>query len=175
MEEWRDIEGYEGKYQISNLGNVKSLNYCNTKKAKNLKHIKDKDGYLLVCLSKNGSKKLFKVHRLVAKAFLDNLNNYPQVNHKDENKENNRVSNLQWVTPYENINYGTRLERVKKSLKNNSKRSKCVIGISVNTNEIIRYPSLREAQRNGFSSFCIAACCKKKRSVHKGYLWEYVS
>ncbi|EOU1476299.1 HNH endonuclease [Clostridium perfringens] len=175
MEIWKDIEDFENTYQVSNLGRVKSLNYCNTKKEKVLKNIKDKDGYLVICLSNKSKKRNFKIHRLVSQAFLDNPNNYPQVNHKNENKEDNRVENLEWVTPKENLNYGTRLERVKKSLKNNPKRSKCVIGISVNTNEIIRYPSLREAGRNGFSSGCIAACCNKKRSVHKGYVWKYAS
>lgn len=168
MEEWRDIEGYEGKYQISNLDNVKSLNYCNTKKAKNLKHIKDKDGYLLVCLSKNGSKKLFKVHRLVAEAFLDNPNNFPQVNHKNEVKTDNRVENLEWTTREKNINFGTRTERCKRKL------SKKVRGTNIVSGEVIVFPSTVEAGKNGFSQSAVCTSCKNKKP-HKGYIWKYVS
>ncbi|EGT4137988.1 hypothetical protein EQZ09_09310 [Clostridium perfringens] len=174
-EEWKDIIGYEGLYKVSNLGRVKSLNYCNTKKAKILKNIKDKDGYLVICLTNKGNKKNFKIHRLVALHFLDNLENKEQVNHKDENKENNHVSNLEWVTSKENINHGTRIERVRKSLKNNPKRSKSVIGININKKDIVRYPSLREAGRNGFSATGVAECCNKKRTIYKGYIWEYAS
>ena len=96
-EEWRDIKGYEEKYQVSNLGRVKSLKdrYGNYRE-KILKYSKNNRGYLTVSLCKNSKVKLFTVHRLVAQAFIENSNNYPEVNHKDENKENNRVDNLEW-------------------------------------------------------------------------------
>ena len=117
-EEWRDIKGYEGKYQVSNLGRVKSLkdskeNY----REKILSNSTDKRGYSNVNLYKNGKRNYFKVHRLVAEAFIPNPNNYPQVNHKDENKTNNCVSNLEWCTHEYNINYGTRNKRVSEKMK----------------------------------------------------------
>lgn len=107
MEEvWKDIEGYEGYYQISSLGKVKSL-----KNNKVRKLIEDRDGYLWVALYKNKKQRIFFVHRLVAKCFIENNINKPQVNHKDENKQNNKVDNLEWVTAKENINYGTRTHK----------------------------------------------------------------
>lgn len=110
-EEWRYIKGYEGKYQISNLGRVKSLGNNKNKKEKILSNTPRKDGYLMVCLYKNGKGKPFTVHRLVALHFIDNPNNYEEVNHKDENKQNNSIDNLEWCTREYNNNYGTRTQR----------------------------------------------------------------
>ena len=111
MEIWKDIEGYEGYYQVSNMGSVQSLNRtCTNKnnkimtfKGKILKPQNDRCGYLCVLLSLNGIKRNFKIHRLVAQAFIDNSNNKPCVNHKDGNKTNNMVYNLEWCTQQENI------------------------------------------------------------------------
>ena len=116
-EEWRDIKGYEGRYQVSNLGRVKSLNYNHTSREKILKAREDKVGYLYLNLYKNNKRKTHKVHRLVAQAFIENPNNYPQVNHKDENKSNNRVENLEWCTHRYNLNYGTRNQRASEKMK----------------------------------------------------------
>ena len=104
MEEWRDIKGYEGKYKISSYGKVKSLKH---KDEKLLKPSYDKDGYKQVILCNNGKGKKWFIHRLVAIHFLPNPNNLPQVNHKDEDKANNVVENLEWCTCKYNINYGT--------------------------------------------------------------------
>lgn len=118
MEEiWRDIKGYEGKYQVSNLGRVKSLNYNRTKKEKVLDFKPSKAGYIIVRLCREGKSKPYQVHRLVALHFIDNPNNYPQVNHKDENKTNNCVDNLEWCTQKYNNNYGTHNKRVSESQK----------------------------------------------------------
>ena len=92
---WKDIPGYEGLYQVSNLGEIKSLGNGKTRKEKILRLTKDKYGYLYITLSENGKLKKFKVHRLVAMAFIPNPNNYTQINHKDENRSNNRVENLE--------------------------------------------------------------------------------
>ena len=108
---WKDIKGYEGKYKVSNLGNVYS--YLTNKK---LKPGIDK-GYLKVNLRKDGKTKQFTVHRLVAQAFLTNDNDYPCVNHKDENPSNNNVDNLEWCTYEYNNNYGTIKERISKTHK----------------------------------------------------------
>lgn len=113
MEIWRDIADFEGLYQVSNLGRVKSKNYRHTTgQERVLKPVKDRYGYLRVDLCKDGKVKNMKVHRLVAQAFIPNPNNWPQVNHRDEIKSNNSVENLEWVTASYNTNYGTRIERV---------------------------------------------------------------
>lgn len=107
VEEWRDIEGYENKYQISNYGRIKSV-----KKDIFLKPMVAINGYLVVCLWKDNGQKKFLVHRLVAKHFIDNPCNCPEVNHKDEDKTNNRIDNLEWCTHIYNMNYGGVKEKI---------------------------------------------------------------
>lgn len=112
-EEWKDVVGYEGLYKVSNLGNVK-----NCLSGRILKLCNDKDGYKILNLYKNGVRKTYRVHRLVSKAFLTNPNNLQQVNHKDEDKTNNRVDNLEWCDAKYNLNFGTAQERkAKKNIK----------------------------------------------------------
>lgn len=108
VEEWRDIPGYEGLYQVSSLGRVKSLHFNKWKIIS--QRIRGK-GYYAVTLCKNKSQKDFYVHRLVAEAFIPNPNNLPQVNHKSEVKMDNFVDNLEWCDNLYNINFGTRTER----------------------------------------------------------------
>lgn len=110
MEIWKDIQGYEGLYQVSNLGNVKSL-----KTNKNLYYSKSTrtKNYLKVLLVKNGIRKSLYVHRLVAETFIDNPENKLIVNHKDYNPMNNKANNLEWCTYKENNNYGTRNLKIK--------------------------------------------------------------
>lgn len=160
MEEiYKDIEGYAGLYQISNHGNVKSFH---TSKEKILKPVKDKDGYLFVGLYKQGKhKKHYKVHRLVAKAFIENPDNLPVVNHKDEDKTNNKVDNLEYCTAEYNINYGTRNQRI-------SKRVLCI-----ETGKI--YQSGKQVERElGFFSSYISSACNGKLKQAYGYTWRYV-
>ncbi len=120
IEVWKDIENYEGLYQVSNLGRVRSLDRivgCGKQlKGKEKAIFQDKYGYSVVCLCKDGFAKHWKVHRLVAISFLENPSNFPEINHKDENKENNRAENLEWCTTKHNINYGTRNEKVRIAL-----------------------------------------------------------
>lgn len=110
QEEWRPIIGYNNKYEISNKGNVRCLNYKNTDEVKTLTPHKTNRGYLRVDLYSNGKSRHHSVHRLVAEAFIPNPNNLPQVNHKDENPLNNHVDNLEWCTE-------TMAIETKKSLK----------------------------------------------------------
>ena len=108
---WKDIPGFEGKYQVSNTGQVRTLNYKRTGQTKILKQGIGTHGYKIINLYKNHSSKTYTVHRLVAQAFIPNPNNYPVVNHKDENKHNNAVWNLEWASYSYNINYGTARDR----------------------------------------------------------------
>ena len=106
VEIWKDIEGYEGLYEVSSYGRVRNL-----VSGKFIKASKKNDGYCRVCLTKNGCRKCINIHRLVAQSFLPNPDNLPQVNHKDEDKTNNNVTNLEWCTAKYNINYGTSQQR----------------------------------------------------------------
>ena len=165
MEEiWKDKKDYEEHYQVSNCGRIKSIKFG---KEKILKLIKDKDGYLQVTLCKNGIQKNYKVHRLVAEAFLPNPDNLPQVNHKDENKLNNNVDNLEWCTNEYNINYGTGIERRSK------KRSKPVLQYDLNLNLIKEWISVNDAGRNGYNQVHVSECCRGKRKYHKDCIWRY--
>jgi hypothetical protein len=114
MEIWKDIEGYEGLYQVSNLGNIKSLNYNHTGKEKLRKTNIDKHGYLGVVLYKNKKSTRKKIHRLVAFHFCEGYGENLVVNHKDEDKTNNVWTNLEWITQKENTNYGIRNEKISK-------------------------------------------------------------
>lgn len=110
---WRDIEGYEGVYQVSNLGQVKNLNYNHTNKERIKKLSKDKDGYLFVGLYKNKRNSNYRVHRLVAQAFINNINKKPCVDHINTIKQDNHVWNLRWVTNKENTNNPITLKRIR--------------------------------------------------------------
>ena len=183
MEEiWKDIKDYEGLYQVSNLGRVKHLEFTrlnpltngvSTIKEKILKQNLTPFGYLSVALYKNGKKKWYFVHRLVAKAFISNPDDLPIINHKDENKVNNSVENLEWCDYLYNSNYGTRNNRLSKTKTNNTYNTKPVL--CVETGRI--YPSIREAARQtNIPNTHISACCLNKPH-HKtagGYHWKHV-
>ena len=155
---WKDIEGYDGLYQVSSWGRVK-----NSRTDMVLKGVKDKDGYLRIGLYKNG-KRIYRVHRLVAQAFIPNPENKSQVNHIDENKENNYVENLEWVTAKENLNYGTRNLRASKLL------SKPIICIEKG----VEYSSGKECARQmGLHPQHITAVLKGTRNHTGGYTFKY--
>ena len=171
QEIWKDIEGYDGKYQVSNYGNVKSLNYNNTCKERLLKPMLKNRGYLCVSLYK--PLKIFSIHRLVANAFIPNPDNLPCVNHKDEDKTNNHVGNLEQCTNKYNQNYGTCRERIRKSLLNYPKTSKKVYQYTLDGEFVKEWKSTKECARNGFDQRAIVKCCKGKRKTHRGYIWSY--
>lgn len=165
---WKDIKGFES-YQVSNLGRVKSLNYNKTGKEQILTtNGKDKCGYLHVVLCKKGKHKDCFVHRLVADAFIPNPNNLPCVNHKDECKTNNVVTNLEWCTHKYNTNYGTRNERSAKA------RSKPVYQYTKDGTLVRSYPSIMEVERQtGYYRGPICNCCNGKNKTAYGYVWSY--
>ena len=174
MEHWKDIIGYEGLYQVSDLGRVKSLNYLHTGKERVLRAGKDKDGYLLVTLCNSGKKNYYSVHRLVAEAFIPNPDNLPQVNHRDENPLNNAVSNLEWCSVGYNINFGTRNERVAKALTNHPMKSKPVYQYTKDGSLVHLYPSAMEtARQTGYAQGNISACCRGEYKQAYGYIWSY--
>ena len=161
---YKDIQGYEGKYQISNLGNVYSL-ITN----KILKPRLTLDGYYQVDLYKNGVKKHLYVHRLVAQSFLDNPKNYKIVNHKDENSMNNIVSNLEWCNSTYNNNYGNCKRKISEanSIKINQ--------YDMDGNFIKQWNSMKEASETlKLSRGNICLCCEGIRNKTGGYRWRYL-
>lgn len=172
MEEWIDIEGYEGMYQVSNQGRVKSLKFG---KEKILKSGNNGRGYLQVNLSKDGKQAHKQIHRLVAQAFIPNPNNLQEVNHKDEDKTNNHVENLEWCDRKYNVNYGTGVQRSGENRRNDPKQSKRVDQIDMVTGEVIRqWASTMECSRNGYNQGHVVNCCNGLRKTHKGYVWKYL-
>ena len=168
-EQWLDIPGYGGLYQISNFGRVKSFYFKNPRI---LKPHKVK-GYSNVELYKNKKKKQFYIHRLVMENFcpIENMN-VLDVNHKDEDKSNNHISNLEWMTHKDNLNYGSRAEKARMKMQGkNSSRSKKVRCIEKD----VIYEALREAERQlGIPATNISKACKGKIKTAGGYHWEYV-
>lgn len=164
QEIWKDVVGFEGSYKVSNLGNVKSL--------RNGKILIPSitRGYKRITLCKNGKIENKVIHRLVAEAFLNNPENYPCVNHKDENKLNNCVENLEWCDIKYNTNYGTCIERRSKN------KQKPVNQYDLNMNFIKRYESIKEASNGNYSLYThIGECCKGKHFSIGGYIWRYAN
>lgn len=164
------INGFPN-YTITDDGHVFSLNYNNTGKKVELKRFVDNRGYYAVNLSMGarGKKRLVEIHRLVAEHFLPNPDNLPQVNHKDANKLNPDVNNLEWCTQSHNINHAYNNNLI-------TKTSKAVIQYDLNTGETINiFNSARDIERElGISDTAISLCCNGKMKSCKGYGWKFV-
>jgi len=175
IEIWRDVAGYSGQYQVSNLGNVRNLNWRSAGRIRQLSPCLDRDGYLSVCLSDGkGSQKSYRVHRLVAEAFLDDFDSSLQINHIDENKTNNSVSNLECVSSYENNNFGTRNIRISHSKRNT--RSKKINQLSLDGKFIREWVSGHEITRRlGFNNAAVCRVCQGKKKTAYGFRWEFVN
>lgn len=181
-EVWKAVCGYEGIYEVSSFGRVKT---CKTGMIRKQNAVK---GYYLVGLSKNGVKKRISVHRLVATAFIANPEGKREVNHLDEIKTNNHISNLSWATPKENSNWGTRNERISEYVtanpvkwKNANGKNKAVYQIDIDTGEIVgRYDSVGKAleamgssPKSGSLSGCLTGSGGRK--TYKGFKWKYAN
>ena len=187
QEIWKDVKGYEGMYQVSNKGNVKSLDRVVISKngvSKNLKgkmlaHKKHKGGYLQVVLCQDINR---YIHRLVAETFIPNIENLHEINHKDENKKNNNVENLEWCTRKYNVNYGTGTQRMVEKM-NYSETTKAmikanrkpVLQFDKNDNFIKRWDSINDAERyiNNNLTGNISKCLNGEIKYAFGYKWKY--
>ena len=184
MEIWRDIKGFEDLYQVSSKGRVRSLGrYVNNKGKLDFRKekiltpcIRNKNGYLSVSLSKDGVKTTHSMHRLVATAFISNSNNYPMINHKDENPKNNRVENLEWCDAKYNMNYGTINKRRGESLgygKNNP-YSKPILQFSKTGEFIRKWSCSMDIERElGYNNSNITKCCNGKKHYLSAYDYKW--
>lgn len=169
---WKDIKGYDGLYQVSSFGRIKSLERILSDGRLWKEQILNQEtnhGYKRVLLVKNGIKKHFRVHKLVAEAFILNVNNHKSINHKDEDKTNNYVDNLEWCSSKYNSNYGSCKYKIAEKL------SKPVAQYNKNLKLINVYKSLSECGRQtGYGIGYISQCCNGKYYTAYGYIWRYV-
>ena len=162
---WKDIKGYEGLYQISTNGDIKRVWKS---KETICKPSLDSNGYKQITLTKNKKRKSYKIHKLVAITFINNKNNYKEINHKDENKLNNNVNNLEWCTRKYNCNYGNR------NYKCTRHRIHKVGQYDLQNNLINTYSSLQDAERiTGIKYQNISSCCRNIKKSSGGYIWKY--
>lgn len=186
MVTWKDIDGFEGIYQISSNGDVRSLDRFDgirDVKGRNIKPNLKQNGYVQVGLRKEGKRKWFSIHRLVAIHFIKNPENKPQVNHIDCNKQNNRVDNLEWVTSQENFAHAKDNKLINPPKGENhpfyglygerSKSAKKVVRYNKDTGETKLYKAKILAKNDGFDVTSISKCCNKKQKTHKGYQWYF--
>ena len=178
-ETWKDVVGYEGLYEVSNKGNVYSVERMDALGREQgglvLKPKYNNRGYLMVSLYKNGKLKNRTVHRIVAEAFIPNPKGFLEINHKDENKSNNEIFNLEWCTREHNVKYGTSIERISKKVR----------AVNIGTGEVVTFNSTQEAGRKGYSASGVSRACRGTYKTdtgklvggdgrtYKGHKWYY--
>lgn len=174
-ETWKPIKGFEGFYEVSDLGNVRSLNWRNIGEVRNLFLKPHSRGYLQVELKKNGTRKMFLVHRLVASHFIENPNGNLEVNHINENKQDNRVENLEWCAHSYNVKYS--MDRHPQTRAFCSRKLKCTNKIVQLTlsGEIVKIWDTPISIKHslGFSDWSIKQCCRGERRQAYGYKWQF--
>ena len=183
-EVWKDVKGYEGLFQVSNLGGVKSLprkitytdgrvwNYEGSKLSPSL----NQDGYPIVHLKVQGKGKSLRVNRLVGEAFVDNPHNYDEINHIDEDKANNHYLNLEWCTRKQNMNHGTAMERAHShpnAIKRLEESKRPVVGVHIATEKEVRFESINEAGRDGFPRKQVSSVLNGNDKSCREYVWFY--
>lgn len=178
MEEiWKGIKGYESRYQISNIGRVKSLRkyvYNHFSKEKILTPVVTKKGYLQIRLSDGKKFKGYRIHRLVAEAFIPNPENKPQVNHINGNKQDNRVENLEWCTNKENMIHAAKNKLLKDVSGNKNPNCKKINQYDLYGNHIKKWKSIYDITETlGIDRHLITKCCTFKRDSASGYIWRY--
>lgn len=167
---WKDIAGFEGLYQVSSFGRVKSFY---GKKEHILRPGNQRNNYLFVILCKDGKRKSYLVHRLVANAFIPNPNKLPVINHLDENKQNNFVSNIEWCSYSYNNSYNDKAKKAAAKLINGPCSKK--VGQYSHAGKLIKiWPSIHEAARQGFNHGHIWSCCQGRLKTHAGFKWRYI-
>ena len=195
MEEWRQVFGYEGLYEVSNTGKVRSVTHYRNggnqfgssfktiwrgrelkpqPRRKGGKY--EECGHLRVSLTKEGKTRKVFVHRLVAAAFIPNPHNLPIVNHIDENPQNNNATNLEWCDQKYNMSYGTNRKRSVAHTDYESrakKQNKKIYQYSTDGRLVKVWKSRREASESGFTGSAITRCAQGKRKTHKGYVWSF--
>lgn len=169
MEKWKYIKDINNKYLISDLGNIKSIDYKNSKKEKYLSFYGK--NYKMIKLTKNKIRKNYYVHRLVAETFIPNPNNYPCVNHINGDKKDNRVENLEWCTYKHNVKEAFRLGLSKNKKGKGNGKSIAVNQYTINNQFIKKWDSMRLAEQT-LNVRHINECCKKKRKTAGGYIWK---
>ena len=169
------VQGYENYYMVDKNGNVFGI-----KRGKIMTPVESNNGYLQVHLTKDGKAKSCKIHRLVAQAFIPNPYNLPQVNHKDENKKNNNVENLEWCTQSYNMSYKDGQKRRAKSRnyediskKRSDVQSKEVTQYDYDGRIIAIWKNAYMAENHGYNRTMINQCCLGNKKSHKGFLWKY--
>lgn len=169
FEQWRDVAGYEGLYQVSSHGRLRSLKYhMRPGRVVVLKQFADKGGYLRAKFCKDGNETTVKVHRVVAEAFLPNPDRKREVNHKDGNTMNNVPSNLEWATPSENMKHASASKLVKPPVV------KAVLQLTTSGELVRKWESARRAAISlGFDPSAITKCCKGKLQTTGGFAWRY--
>lgn len=185
MEIWKDIAGYEGLYQVSNFGNVRSLNWRKRGIVQNLYLKKQNRGYRHVELTKDGVRKAHTIHRLVAETFIPNPNNYPVINHKDEDKTNNNAANLEWCTYQHNVKHSMLLHPDRSfgchSGGNPNKgkpysRMDKVIQLSKDGLVLRVWDSLVSIKHEkGYNEWSIGECCRGQRKSAYGFKWQFAN